>query len=42
LAERESTYEDRYSGENGVEEIERSDRADANEVEQGAFDTQVS
>jgi hypothetical protein len=42
LAERESTYEDSYSSDNGVEEIESSDSTNANEVKQGAFDTQVS
>ena len=30
-----------YSGENRVEEIESSDSTNANEVKQGAFDTQV-
>jgi len=39
LAECESAYEDGYSGENGVEEIESSDGTNANEVKQGAFDT---
>jgi hypothetical protein len=42
LAECESAYEDGYSGEDRVEEIESSDGTHANEVKQGAFDTQVS
>jgi len=42
LAECESAYEDGYSGEDGIEKIESSDSTNANEVKQGAFDTQVS
>src|SRR5258707_10704606 len=42
LTECESAHENGYSGENGVEEIESSDSANANEVKQGAFDAQVS
>jgi hypothetical protein len=42
LTECESAYEDGYSGEDGIEEIESSDSTNANEVKQGTFDTQVS
>jgi hypothetical protein len=42
LTECESAYEDRYSGDNGIEKIESANCTNANEVKQGAFDTQVS
>jgi hypothetical protein len=42
MAEGKSANENRDTGEDGIEEIERSHRADADEVEQRALHAQVS
>jgi hypothetical protein len=42
MAEGKAAYENGDTGEDGIEEIERSHRADADEVEQRALHAQVS